>query len=394
MGSKLKVMKKSTSIIILIAIIVSGCISSKKYLQNGEYDNAISKSVKKLVKKPSKAKELSVLTQAYKLANQKDIDNITYLKKTGEPDIWDKIFSTYLEMKTRQEKVSVLPQTLLDLLGYEYVNYDQEIIEAKKKAAAYFYVHAQSLLKKGDRANSRTAYYELLKVKEYYSNYKDNDSLIKVALVNGTANILFKIKNQTTILLPADFEAALTKISLTDLNKLWLNYDVNEVKGRTYDYIILVNIKGIEVSPESLKEVHYSESKEIEDGTTYLLDKNGNVVKDSLGNDIKIPKYKTISCDVVETQQKKTAIITGTLDYLNNETNQLLKTDPVTAQTFFENFYATANGNVLALKEETKKKIGNKPMPFPSNPAMILQAGDILKGMVKDIVWKNKYLFD
>ena len=144
------------------------------------------------------------------------------------------------------------------------------------------------------------------------------------------------------------------------------------MEGRDYAYVILVNIKAIDVSPEALKEVHYTESKEIEDGFTYLLDKNGNVVKDSLGNDIKIPKHKTITCTIVETQQKKTALITGTLDYLNNESNQLMKTDPITAQAFFENYFATASGDLTALSDSTKKKIGNKFIPFPTNPAMIL----------------------
>ena len=387
-------MKTTTTLLIIIAFTFTGCVSSKKFLQKEEYDLAISKSVQKLKKKPDKEKEINTLKQAYDIANQKDIDNINYLKLTGEPDIWDKIFSTYFKMKIRQEKVKILPQSLLDLIGYKYVNYDQEIIEAKKKAAAYFYAHAQTLLKENVRSKARSAYDELQKVKEYYNSYKDIDSLITVAIQRGSVNVLFKIKNQTLILLPADFEAALTKISMADLNSLWVNYDVNEVKSRIYTYVILVNIKVIDVSPETLKEIHYTETKEVEDGFTYLLDDKGNVVKDSLGNDIKIPKYKTISCEVIETQQKKSAVITGTLDYLNNETNQLIKTDPVTAQTFFENFYATSNGDILALKDETKKKIGNHALPFPSNPAMILQAGEIMKGMVKDIIWNNKYLIN
>ena len=387
-------MKKIFTLSILTTLIVSGCISSKKLLQNGAYDPAIIQSVKKIQKKPDKLKEIEVLTQAYKLANQKDLETISYYKKTGEPDIWDKVFSTYKELKERQNMVMVLPQSILSKIGYEYVNYDQEIIEAKKKAAGYFYAHAQTLLAKGDRSDSRNAYYEFIKVKAYYSSYKDVDSLLKVALVNGTANILFKIKNQTTLLLPVDFETALTSISMTDLNKLWLNYDTKEVKDRSYAYLILVNIKAIDVSPEAVKEVHTTESKEIEDGFTYLLDDKGNVVKDSVGNDIKLPKYKTISCEVIEVQQKKTAIISGTLDYIDNESEQLLKTDPITAQWLFENFCATAVGDINALKPETKAKLGNKPLPFPANPAMILLAGDVLKGMVKDIVWKNKYLFD
>jgi tetratricopeptide (TPR) repeat protein len=387
-------MKRLATLSILIVFILSGCISSKRLLQNGAYDTAIGQTARKLMRNPDKEKQIAVLTQAYKDANQKDLDNITYLKSTGEPDIWDKIFDTYFNMKNRQEIVRVLPQAILDKIGYQYVNYDQEIFEAKKKAAAYFYVHAQSLLKQGDRANARIAYEELQKVKAYYNSYKDSDSLIQIALNKGTANVLFKIKNQTTILLPADFEAALTKISISDLDKLWLNYDVNEVKGRTYAYVILVNIKGIDVSPESVKETHYTETKEVQDGFTYQLDTHGNVVKDSLGNDIKIPKYKTISCDVVETHQMKTAIISGTLDCINNESNQLIKTDPLTAQSLFENYYVFATGDINALKPETKAKIGNRPMPFPSNPVIILQAGDVLKGMVKNIIWNNKNIFE
>ena len=124
-------------------------------------------------------------------------------------------------------------------------------------------------------------------------------------------------------LLPADFETELTKISLTDINTLWSNYDVTEIEGRTYSYKATLNIKVIDISPEKIKEVHYTDSKQIEDGFTYLLDKNGNVMKDSLGNDIKLPKYTTISCEVIETQQRKSAVVSGTLNILNTETNQL-----------------------------------------------------------------------
>ncbi|HQI46538.1 MAG TPA: hypothetical protein PLC59_10825, partial [Bacteroidales bacterium] len=341
-----------------------------------------------------KSKEILILKQAYSIANQTNKESIAYLKKTGEPDVWDDLFSIYLKMKARQNKVKTLPQTILDKIDYKYVDYDLEIIEAKKKAAEYFYVHAQTLINKGDKENSRTAYSELLKVKEYYNYYKDTDSLLTVALNNGKTHILFNIENETTILLPADFETELTKISLTDINKLWINYDVAEVEGRTYSYKATLNIKVIDISPEKIKEVHYTDSKQMEDGFTYLLDKNGNVVKDSLGNDIKIPKYTTISCAVIETQQRKSAVVSGTLNMVNTETNQLVKTDPVTAQTFFENSYVVINGNIKALTEESKKKLKNKPLPFPSDPALVLQTAEILKNAVKDIMVRNKYLFD
>ena len=77
--------------------------------------------------------------------------------------------------------------------------------------------------------------------------------------------------------------------------------------------------------PEEVKENNYSETKEIEDGFDYELDANGNVKKDTAGNDIKIIKYKTIRCNVKELHQFKTARISGTIDYLDNYNNKLLK---------------------------------------------------------------------
>lgn len=385
-------MKKIFTLLVPIAVIVSGCMSSGKLMNKGLYDQAIEKSVKKLLKDPEKVKELSVLANSFKLANEKDIERIAYLKKTGEPDVWDDIFVLYNSIKTRQDKVKALAENLLGKISFSEVNYDNEIIAAKKKAAEYFYVHAQALLALNDRDNARSAYAEFQKVKTYYASYKDCDSLLSVALDKGTARVLFKILNATSIPLPEDFEAILTKISMADLNGQWVSYDTKQVEGRDYAYVILMNIKAIDVSPEFIKETQYTETKEVQDGYTYQLDSLGHVMHDSLGNEIQIPKYETIKCLVTETQQKKTAIISGTLDYLCAESEDLIKTDPVTAATSFENYFAKASGDLDALSDATKKKLGNNFIPFPSNPSMILQAGDVLKGMVKDIVWKYKSL--
>jgi len=377
---------------IFIASILAGCVSSKKHLQQGRYDMAIRKAAAKLRKKPANQKEIYTLSEAYRLANQGDMEKINFLKVSGEPDIWNQVFDLYNNMKNRQRIVKTLPENVLSSINYKYINYDQEIIEAKKKAAEFFYAHAMTLLNKNDRMAAREAYYELTKVKEYYTTYKDVDEQINKALFMGTNNVLFSMENKTGIPLPPSFEEDLTKISLKDLNRMWLNYDTKAIKDRYYDYLIMVNIKIIDVSPEHLKEVHYSESKEVADGWQYVLDKSGNVMKDSTGNDIKVKKVKTITCNIIETQQKKSAIVGGSLDFIDKRTSQLMKTDPITAEAIFEHFSATAIGDLNALKPETKRKIGRKPLPFPNDPSMILQAGDILKGMTKDIIYRNKHL--
>jgi hypothetical protein len=377
-----------------ILTIAASCKSSRKMLNSGNYDQAINKSIKKLKRNPGKEKEILVLQNAYKKANDRDKDKIQFLKADGTPDNWDKIFSLYTQMSYRQEKVKpLLPLEISSThqpAVFEMLNYDQEIINAKQKAAEYFYAHANSLLDKNDKMSARRAYDELHQVKNYYPNYKDVDDLIQKARSIGASYALFKMENRTGVPLPPNFEEELTKISLSDLNANWLLYETKENKQRHYDYTILVNMKQIDVSPESVKEINTTETKEVQDGYEYVLDDRGNVKKDSLGNDIKKPKYKTIKCTLSETYQSKKAIISGTLDYLNNNTGQLIKTNPIASENFFEYSSATAIGDLNALKPESRNKLGKKPIPFPNNFDMIFKAGQTLKGMVKDIIWSNK----
>ena len=51
---------------------------------------------------------------------------------------------------------------------------------------------------------------------------------------------------------------------------------------------MIVNFRQINISPEQVKEKQFIKEKQIKDGTKTLLDANGNVVKDSLGNPIKV----------------------------------------------------------------------------------------------------------
>ncbi len=388
-------LKKSMKKILYLSLavfILSACGSSSiKYLEKGQYDKAIDKSVKMILKDKNKDAEIQVLSQAYKLGNQKDNENIEQLRLTGQPDIWDKIYSSYDALQKRQ--VARLAQVInLNYIDYQYINYTAEIANAKNKAAEYFYVHAKTLLDKGDKYSARTAYDELQKVKSFFPNYKDVDDLIKIAYNKGNTYVLFIIENNSQSILPIVFEEELRKTSISELNQKWTIYDSKPLKDFFYDYLIVVNIRLIDILPENLNQNHYTETKQIANGWQYKLDNKGNVLKDSLGNDIKIPKYKTISCTINEVQQSKAVVIAGTLDFINNETNQIIKTEPIRAEWFFKNAFATAFGDLSALSEQSKSKLQSIQMPFPPNVDMIMQVGNVLKNVCKDIIRRNNYL--
>jgi hypothetical protein len=383
---------KRIILILLTASLLGGCISSKGYLNRGRYDDAVKKASHKLRKKPEKIKEIQVLEQAYRIANERDLDRITFLKRSGQPDIWEEVFDRYNNLKYRQDIVKTLPPAILSAVNFSPVDYDADIIESQKKAAEFFYARAVSLLGTNDRFSARKAYDDLMKVKQFYSSYKDMDKLINQAIAVGTSQVLFKMKNLAPVVLPAGFEEELLKISLNSVDSRWINFDVNEVHGRSYDFFVLLNIKVIDVSPERLRERIWTESREVEDGWQYLLDANGNVVKDSLGNDIKIKKFKTITCEILETQLSKTAIVAGVMDFVDNTSNKLMKTEPVTATANFDHVFLLARGDLNALKNETAQRLG-QPVPFPADLDMIMLANDILKDAAKRLINANKYRF-
>jgi len=377
---------------LLIILILSGCTSSKKYLEHGNFDMATKKAIAKLRKKPDNAKELWVLTQSYKQANQQNLDRIDFLRKTGQPDIWEEIFQNYNALKARQDLAKTLPQQVLTAIGYQYHDYDKDLIESEIKACDYFYALGTKLLAKDDKMSARQAYDEFIKIKRHYTDFKDVNELINKASELGTSHVILYMQNNSNAILPNDFEYEFLKITVSDINSKWVMYDNKEIEGVAYDYAIVLNLKIIDVSPERMKEKIWTEEKTIQDGWTYKLDNNGNVMKDSLGNDIKEAKFIKINCHVKEVDQNKEAVLSGKLDFYNNVNKQLITSENVTANSVFNNGFLIASGDMRALTPETQKRLGNGPLPFPSDFDMILMANEYLQKAVKEIIRNKSYL--
>jgi hypothetical protein len=85
----------------------------------------------------------------------------------------------------------------------------------------------------------------------------------------------------------------------------------------------------------------------------------------------------------------KTARISGVIEYYDNATDKKLKSEPITTDAKFDHAYAIANGDLNALKPATQKEIKVQPLAFPPDEALIMQAGELMKKMTKDIIVKN-----
>ncbi len=378
---------------LLITVLFYACSSPEKLLQRGNYDALIDKSIKKIIKDPNSQDDIELLDKAYKLANDRDLDRIKYLKLEGNPNSWDEVLMLYSNLKNRQSKVQkVLPLNLRGrTITYEYIDYDSQMVEAKRKAAEYFYSHGKALMENKTKESYRQAYIELTRASEYSGGaYPDLDQMIDEAKYMGISRVLVSVVNSTPIRLPEDFMENLLAINTYGLNSEWVEYHFKPLDQETlFDYYIDVNLQIIDVSPEMVDDNDRLIKRKVEDGFEYVLDSRGNVMKDSAGNDIKIPKYKELTCTVIEKVQRKSVTLKGEIELISANPKRLISKDPVSATTNFEHKSARAVGDIEALDKETRQAVEVEEIPFPDDIAMIYDTSEGLKQAITDVI-RNK----
>ncbi len=389
-------MKKNLLIFFVITIILSGCGSSKKQLERGNYDAAIATAVKQLRKDPENAKQIATLERSYKVVNEQDNERIRFLKLEGRPQNYDEIYLLFKRMNDRQALVwTVMPLSAGNRqIEFPYVDYMPEMINAKRKSADFYYAHGNELMKTNIKENYRQAYAEFLRAKEYVGDYEGIDSKIMEAKYLGMSRVFVSLQNTTMLKFPKDFEEDLLTVNLQALNSEWVEFTtLNLDKDVQYDYFINVNVKNIIVSPDQTSQLDSVIKKDVEDGFSYQFDKKGNVMKDSLGNDIKVKKYKTLQCALISTLQTKTCRIEGDIETIQANPNKLLKKDPMGAQSTFEHVSARAIGDIGALNASQLERTKAQAMPFlPSDIEMVIRCSEGLKKAIRGSIQSNKRL--
>lgn len=383
-------MQKVGVLYLLVILLITGCTSSQKLLEKGRYDRAIEKSAGELRKNSTDSEELQILKEAYAQANLYDQERIEFLERENREENYYEIYQLYAGLENRQNVIRSLPTPLRS--QFALIDYDEQIIEYKEDSAEALYQQGVEFLNRGDQESARLAYQEFEEVKNIYRDYKNVDQLLNEAQFLGTNFVFLDVLNNSDKVLPLDFDNELRKISLADLNTKWVQYETYPDSSICYDYNIIINIQDIEVSPERVETKSYSESKEIQEGMKYVLDENGNVKKDSLGNDIREPNIVTISAEVKESIQQKRAIVGGSIDYIDLDTDQLIETEKISVEAVFEHFSAETSGDKEALSEETSEKLDSRLISFPSNEAMLLDAAVILKEKAKSIIRSKERL--
>ena len=386
-------MKRVVPVIFILTILISGCGSSKKQLERGNYDAAIDKAVKQLRKDPRDSKQIAILERSYRIANEQDNERIRFLKLEDKPSNWDEIYLVNKRLSDRQALVrTVTPLTSGGrTVDFHYVDYMPEMVAAKRKSADFYYAHGIELMKNGLKESYRQAFYEFVRAKQYVGDYEGIDNKIQESKYLGMSRVFISIQNKSILNFPQEFEQDLLALDLPRLNSEWVEYHTTNLDPDTqYDYFVNVNVRNVIVSPDQTMQRDTVVKKEVEDGFNYQLDKKGNVMKDSLGNDIKTIRYKMLQCALIETIQYKACRIDGDIEVIQVSPNKVLKKDPLGAQSNFENISARGLGDFGALSPAQLQRTKSQAAPFPSDIEMVMRCSDALKQAIREAVQSNR----
>jgi len=386
-------MKRIVPLIFILTLILSACGSSKKQLEKGNYDAAIQKAVKQLRKDKADVKQIDILDQAYKVANEQDNERVRMLKMEGKPNNWDEIYLVYKALNDRQSLVKTV--TPLNMNGttvnYPFIDYVPEMINAKQKAADFYFAHGNELMKSGIKESYRQAFAEFVRAKEYVGDYEGIDNKTQEAKLKGMSRVFVSIQNSSILKFPKEFEDDLLALDLPRLNSEWVEYHTQNLNDNTqYDYFVNVNIKNVAVSNDNSAQRDSVIKRDIEDGFSYVLDKKGNVMKDSLGTDIKQKKYKTVQCALVETIQSKACRIDGDVEVIQMNPNKALTKDPIGARSDFENISSRALGDIQALNAKQLERTKTSIVPFPTDIEMIMRCSESLKRVIRGAIQNDR----
>lgn len=367
-----------------ILVLFASCRSIEKLVDKGNYDEAIFLATKKLAgKKNKKTKHVKYLEEAFGKINNMDMQKIHNLDAENNPYNWERVLALSQKIENRQNRISAfLP--LISKDGYQanfnFVKTGILINKALDGAAAYNYARGIELLDEAmntsDKKKAQNAYYAFKDAESFRRSYKDVVRLKELSRELGMVEILVDFKKgefhslEKDILL-REFEI----ISTSDLNRFWTNFSTRFDTAVAYDLIAEFQLLDMFVSPERLETNRHTDRKKIKDGWEYVKKKDGEIKTDSLGNKLKRDVYRMASAQVLETIMEKSSMLRGQLSLIDARTAKRIDIIPFGEEIHFNDYSLEFRGDRKALCEHDLSRIDHRPLFFPSDMDMLMQAG-------------------
>jgi hypothetical protein len=368
---------KNYAYISLFLLVISACSTTKKVEKNvasGNYDAALDMAYNELREDKSNEKLVENFKTAFDRANERDLKQIESLRTQNNPESLKRVYALYEQLDARQYQVITLQPLYVNgkEVDFDIKDYSAEIATSKKNYSDYLYNTASQKINSNNKLEAREAY-ELFNDLQYVNpDYVANlQDLIDRAKMKGSSLILLQLINNIAPLTTQDDINELTRISEANMSNPWVVYHTQRDYVYNYDYQVDINLERMDFTPEQVNTEVIPQQARVVDGWEYVYDANGNVAKDSLGNDIKRDKVITVQAEVKMFQQLKVGTLTGKVGVKNLKNNTNPETQPIQGEAKFENVYAQYRGDQRAISQDYYEALQKQAVAFPPDSLFV-----------------------
>lgn len=337
--------------VLLLGAMLTACNTTKKLFEAHEYDQVIQRLAPKICDGDKNAEHIDMLAASYHNANQADHERIQTLKNTGQPDVWPEIYQRFCNMRGRDDAVKCFPDEILDGKNLIKVAYENEMVAARNKAENYLVAKTNQLLgtnTKEDALEAKSCIEQLSNINKANSNLP---LLWKRCQLRVADRLLVTVDNRTEIPLSRGFIDAV------------LRFDNGET---------LANVEGASGRPRLKK--NDVEARIVVNDVQATPDRHDEVTFQETN------AGKTV--EVTDHTQNKVVVLMGTVQYFNAESEQAFATVPFEVKSAFRNSYTTIKGDREVCSAETLSRLDSRPLPFPTDESMLVDAAKRLNDIV------------
>lgn len=371
------------------------CHSVKKTqraMNSGNYTEAINESIEQLQKNKSSKKSASytdVLKKSFTEYREQTLKNIDFLERETLKDNSKAVYESYVRLQNIQNRIKpLLPleNENGEVIAFNFYDFTDNILAGKENYVNYLYMKASNLLSSNDKIDSRLAYNNLIELNKLAPGYKDTSTLLKEAYLKGIDLISVALFNDTEQVIPKEVEERLLNFTTFNLDDFWTEFHIDPREDVLYDYAVEIYFTSIQFSPERLLERQIPLEREIVEGWRYKKDRSGNYILDDKGNKMKEDILVNASGILYETLQSKEVKVIAEVDYFDLNTDQKLNSYPLESTYVFENRFANFEGDPRILNRDEAFLLRGRPLKYPSNQTMLIDASDDIKDKLKSIL--------
>ncbi len=346
-------------LIFVFSVTVFSCSSGKKAFENGNYAEAVLKSVNRLRKNPDHKKSKETLRKSYPLAIENLERSASDKLASMSPTKYTEALRIYEDINYLGEEIRRSPGALT-VIPNPKIN-KAKVEELKQLAAKENYDAALVLLNRNTREDAREAYIMFRRAHEFVPNYKDVRNLMEEALFEATLKVVVE-----QIPVPARYN--LSGKYFQDKIEEYLH---TQFRGSEFVKFYTKN----EAEAEQLPYVDQYLRLQFEDfvvGETHLTKVVETVTKDSvvvgtvkLEDGTKANVYNTVSAKV--TIFRKEVISRGlfSMQIFDAHTNAMLHHRKFNPESVWFSTWGSFNGDERALSDEQFKICQNSEVPPP-----------------------------